>query len=72
MCLAQGHNTVTLMRLEPEAPLSRAKHSTTELPEKDCCLLIISAAYIHMHFRLLLVSEANTMGPDQTAAKGAV
>ena len=29
MCLAQGHNTV---RLEPAAPRSPVKHSTTELP----------------------------------------
>ena len=30
MCLAQGHNTVTPMRLEPEALRSGVKHSTTE------------------------------------------
>ena len=30
MCLAQGHNTVTRVRLEPAAPWSRVKHSTTE------------------------------------------
>ena len=30
MCLAQGHNAVTLVRLEPAAPRSRVKHSTTE------------------------------------------
>ena len=30
MCLAQGHNAVMLLRLEPPAPLSRVKHSTTE------------------------------------------
>ena len=30
MCLANGHNTVTPVRLEPAAPQSRAKHSTTE------------------------------------------
>ena len=30
MCLAQGPNTVTPMRLEPTAPHSRVKHSTTE------------------------------------------
>ena len=29
MCLAQGHNTVTPVRLEPAAPLSQVKHSTT-------------------------------------------
>ena len=30
MCLAQGQNAVTPMRLEPVAPPSRVKHSTTE------------------------------------------
>ena len=30
MCLAQGHNTVTPVRLDSVAPLSRVKHSTTE------------------------------------------
>ena len=30
MCLAQGHNTVTPVRLEPVAPHSQVKHSTTE------------------------------------------
>ena len=30
MCLAPGHNAVTLVRLEPAAPQSRVKHSTTE------------------------------------------
>ena len=31
MCLAQGHNTVTQVRLEPTASQSQVKHSTTEL-----------------------------------------
>ena len=30
MCLAQGHNTVTPVRLEPVAPRSQVKLSTTE------------------------------------------
>ena len=30
MCLAQGHNAATPVRLEPAAPRSRVKHSTTE------------------------------------------
>ena len=30
MYLAQGHNAVTLVRLEPAAPRSQVKHSTTE------------------------------------------
>ena len=32
MCLAQGHNLVTLVRLAPAAIQSRVKHSTTALP----------------------------------------
>ena len=32
MCLAQGHNAVMLVRLEPAALQSRVKHSTTEPP----------------------------------------
>ena len=30
MCLAQGHNTVNPVRLEPTAPRSQVKHSTSE------------------------------------------
>ena len=30
MCLAQGHNAATLVRLEHKTPRSRVKHSTTE------------------------------------------
>ena len=35
MCLAQGHNAVTPVRLDPVASRSRVKHSTTELPRQD-------------------------------------
>ena len=35
-------------------------------------LLITSSAYTHVHFRLDLIMEANTMNPDQTAPLGAV
>ena len=30
MCLAQGHNTMMPVRLEPAAPQSRAKHLTID------------------------------------------
>ena len=30
MCLAQGHNAVLSMRLEPATPQSQVKHSTSE------------------------------------------
>ena len=35
MCLAQGHNAVTLVRLEPAALQSWVKHSTTETVSMD-------------------------------------
>ena len=31
----------------------------------------MSAAYIQMHVRLILIMEENTLNPDQTAPKGA-
>ena len=33
MCLAQGHNAVTPVRLKHAALQSRVKHSTTEPPQ---------------------------------------
>ena len=36
MCLAQGHNAVKPVRLEPAALWSRVKHSTTE-PLRSLC-----------------------------------
>ena len=48
MRLAQGHNTVTTVRLKPAAPRSQVKHSTTEpLPSPlttmvfSLCLLVV-------------------------------
>ena len=32
----------------------------------------MSAAYIQMHVRLILIMKENTLNPDQTAPKGAV
>ena len=37
MCLAQGNNTVTPVRLEPAALRSRVKHSTAEPLRSLCC-----------------------------------
>ena len=37
MCLAQEHNAVTPVRLEPAAPQSPVKHSTTE-PQRSLSL----------------------------------
>ena len=47
-------------------------YSTNKLLSLICCLLIMSAAYIQIPFRLILIMEANTMNPDQTATKGEV
>ena len=35
--LLKDYNAVTLVRLEPAAPLSRVKHPTTELPHSTLC-----------------------------------
>ena len=46
MCLDQGHNPVTLMRLEPPAHQSRVKHSTTEpLRSNKICPLVQKITY---------------------------
>ena len=44
MCLAQGQNTVTRVRLEPAAPRSQVKHSTTE-PLCSSCIEMISVKF---------------------------
>ena len=51
--LAQGHNTVTLVRLEPTAPRSRVKHSTTE-PLRS-----------HNDFKWGIVSRFLNIGPNK-------
>ena len=40
------------------------------LPIFFFCSDFMAAAYIQMHFRLLLIIEANTINPDQTAPLG--
>ena len=34
MCLAEGHNSVMLVSLEPATSRPRVKHSTTALPQR--------------------------------------
>ena len=48
MCLAQGHNTVMLVRLEPTTPLSRVKHSTTEPLHSLGCFGAIYNLSLHL------------------------
>ena len=50
MCLAQGHNLVTQVRLKPATPRSRVKHSTTE------SLRSHAAAHSNVVILLLLVN----------------
>ena len=60
MCLAQGHNTVTAVRLEPVAPLSRVKHSTTE----PLCSQALSWGYI---CKIALIAKHLTFELDVNA-----
>ena len=47
--LAQGHNAVMPVKLEPTAPLSRLKHSTTE-----ACVVVHVPAIYTLHLQLVL------------------
>ena len=54
MCLAQGHNAVTPVRLEPAAPLSRVKHSTTE-PLRSLNREIFYVSFIILNVRVDMI-----------------
>ena len=41
MCLAQGHNAVTPVRLKPAASWSQVKHSATEPLSSKCVTMVI-------------------------------
>ena len=51
MCLAQGHNTVRPVRLEPSAPRSPVKHSTTEP------LILVQLGSLHAYLTLSPLAE---------------
>ena len=53
--LAQGHNTVTPVRLEPATPRSRVKHSTTE---PLCSLKLQSPEIFHFRSQLIRIYPA--------------
>ena len=55
MCLGQGHNAVTLVRLEPVTPWSRINHSTTEPLRPIHCL--------HTHKHSMDVDEDSGFRP---------
>ena len=52
MCLAQGHNAVTLMRLEPAAARSQVKHSTTE-PLLSLSICVSSTYCLFFYFFII-------------------
>ena len=49
MFLAQGHNTVTLMRLEPANPRFHDKHSTTEPLRSLFTLVMKENLLVHLY-----------------------
>ena len=64
MCVAQGHNTVTPVRLEPAASRSRVKRSTTE-PRNEYGLSPIYPELANKHTFLIKPFKAtNTTAAD--------
>ena len=63
MFLAQGHNTVTPVRLEPAALRSRVKHSTTE-PQ---CSLMIYLICQRKYIMTLVSTKLTTFIPSLSA-----
>ena len=67
MCLAQGHNALTPVRLEPAAPRSRVKHSTTEPLRSQ-----FNTAVSHHSPDLSMTYGRTAGGADNTIFKRAV
>ena len=68
MCHAQGHNAVTLDRLEPAIPRSWVKHFTTEPLRSQSQSCEQSSSSFHFILRQLVSSaddHANSLDPDQ-------
>ena len=73
MCLAQGHNAVTLVKLEPATPQSRVKHDDRQCKQtKHPTITFFLFDNPNCIFRVLkrIVSmrgiSANSVKPDQT------
>ena len=64
MCLALGQNAVTPARLEPAAPQSQVKHSTTR-PLRSLLLQDKVNLALSGDFCRLLMTFANSLEPDQ-------
>ena len=59
MCLAQGHNAVTPVRLEPAAPQPQVKHSTTEPPNGNVVTPNkISHAILQRNYRKMTINRS--------------
>ena len=77
MCLAQGHNTVRPMTLEPPAPRSRVKHSTTEalhslvvlLGINDCICITYPATTECRNLEALSTTSSHTLDTDPSSNK---
>ena len=63
MCLSQRHNTVKPVRLEPVAPLSQVKHSTTE-PLCSSCELHVLKNIVFLSLKIDFIL-ANSTYPDK-------
>ena len=75
MCLAQGYNVVTPLRLEPVGHRSRVKHSTTEPLRSNSGLLILMHGvislsdtrsynnYYHYYYDYKSMGANDTLGP---------
>ena len=57
--LAQGHNTVTPVRLEPAAPQSRVKHSTIE---PLCCQIMGQCVPTFDHYIVIWLEICMVIG----------
>ena len=70
MCLAQGHNAVTPVRLEPAALRSRVKHSTTEplrsLFHRWINTLCLTDFYMEMSMGVSLLRNAQSLLTGRT------
>ena len=65
--LAQGHNAVTPVRLEPAAPRSQVKHSTSEPLCSLCLCFTYRSAIVHTCWD---VFQSSWVGPVLSRAQG--
>ena len=68
VCLAQGHNAVTSVRLEPATPQSRVKHSTTE-PLRSPPLILFYHLMLHIMVEVHGWIQRGAGGPNPLKLK---